>query len=165
FYALNPNGAFQNNSPLVRLGHYQQGYFEWRPAYDVLNEAIGQWVEFVIPISGGGPWRLFRIGNASLAEINYIEFHADTWGAGFTLWMDGVRFEPHPAPPPADLNCDGVVNNFDVDPFVLALLDPAGYAAAYPDCDILAGDINQDGTLDNFDLDPFVECILNAGCP
>jgi hypothetical protein len=39
---------------------------------------------------------------------------------------------------------------------VLALSDPAGYAAAYPDCDILNADINCDGAVNAFDIDPFV---------
>lgn len=64
-----------------------------------------------------------------------------------------------------DLNCDGVMNNFDIDPFVLALTDPAGYAAAFPGCDVCTGDVNSDGLFNNFDIDPFVACILNGGCP
>jgi hypothetical protein len=66
---------------------------------------------------------------------------------------------------PGDMNCDGIVNNFDIDPFVLALTSPAAYAAAFPNCDITAGDVNHDGSLNNFDIDPFVECLVNGGCP
>lgn len=70
-----------------------------------------------------------------------------------------------PAALHGDMNCDGAVNNFDIDPFVLALLDPTGYAVAYPGCDRIAhGDCNSDGALNNFDIDPFVSCIL-SGCP
>jgi len=58
-----------------------------------------------------------------------------------------------------DLNCDGVVNNFDIDPFVLALTDPAGYKAAYPNCDIMLADCNGDGAVNNFDIDPFVDLL------
>ena len=29
-----------------------------------------------------------------------------------------------------DMNCDGAVNSFDIDPFVLALTNPAAYQAA-----------------------------------
>lgn len=61
-----------------------------------------------------------------------------------------------------DLNCDGIVNNFDIDAFVLALTDPEGYDAAYPDCERLNGDINSDGVVNNFDIDPFVD-LLTAG--
>jgi hypothetical protein len=63
-----------------------------------------------------------------------------------------------------DLNCDGAVNAFDIDPFVLALTDPDGYTAAFPDCDITTGDVNCDGNVNAFDIDPFVAC-LTAGCP
>jgi hypothetical protein len=60
---------------------------------------------------------------------------------------------------PGDLNCDGLVNNFDIDPFVLALSDPAQYALSFPDCDILNADVNDDGLVNNFDIDPFVALI------
>jgi probable HAF family extracellular repeat protein len=63
-----------------------------------------------------------------------------------------------------DLNCDGVVNNFDIDPFVLALTNPAGYQAAFPACNINNADVNNDGAINNFDIDPFVICLTN-GCP
>ncbi|MBL8878540.1 MAG: autotransporter-associated beta strand repeat-containing protein [Phycisphaerales bacterium] len=65
----------------------------------------------------------------------------------------------------ADMNCDGFVDNFDIDPFVLALTAPAVYAAAFPSCDAANGDVNGDGTLNNFDIDVFVNCILSGGCP
>ncbi len=61
-----------------------------------------------------------------------------------------------------DLNCDTLVNAFDIDPFVLALTDPAGYAAAYPDCDIRLADLNDDGAVNAFDIDPFV-ALLTGG--
>jgi len=66
---------------------------------------------------------------------------------------------PDECEPLADLNCDGERNNFDIDPFVLALTDPAGYKQKHPDCDILRGDINGDGVVDNFDIDLFVELL------
>ena len=66
----------------------------------------------------------------------------------------------------ADSNCDGIVNNFDIDPFVLALTaGQAAWEALYP-CDFFcANDINRDGVVDNFDIDPFVACLLSGGCP
>ncbi len=59
-----------------------------------------------------------------------------------------------------DMNCDGLVNFFDIDAFVLAVTDPAAYAAQYPDCDLSNADINQDGDVDFFDIDGFVELIV-----
>jgi hypothetical protein len=61
-----------------------------------------------------------------------------------------------------DLNCDGLVNAFDIDPFVLALTDPAAYQAAHPDCQLMNADINGDGLVNAFDIDPFV-VLLTGG--
>ena len=58
-----------------------------------------------------------------------------------------------------DCNCDGLVNFGDIDPFVSAITDAAGYAAAYPGCDIDAADINGDGLVNYGDIDPFVGLI------
>jgi len=55
-----------------------------------------------------------------------------------------------------DLNCDGALNTFDIDPFVLALTNPAAYALQYPLCDFLLADMNADGAVNTFDIDPFV---------
>ena len=55
-----------------------------------------------------------------------------------------------------DLNCDGTVNFADINPFVLALSNPTGYAQQYPDCNVLNGDINGDGRVDFGDINPFV---------
>ena len=59
-----------------------------------------------------------------------------------------------------DLNCDGVVDGFDIDPFVAALVSPAQYAQSHPDCFLEAADCNSDGRADVFDIDPFVEILL-----
>ncbi len=58
-----------------------------------------------------------------------------------------------------DLNCDGWVNNGDIDAFVMAISDPDAYAANYPGCDINLGDINQDTFVNNGDIDAFVELL------
>ncbi len=60
-----------------------------------------------------------------------------------------------------DLNCDDSVNFFDIDPFVLAITDPAAYEAAYPDCDIMLADCNGDGLVNFFDIGCFVELITS----
>jgi hypothetical protein len=62
-----------------------------------------------------------------------------------------------------DINCDGSVNVFDIDPFVLALTNPTGYAAAFPDCSIYSADINEDGLVNAFDIDPFVQVLVGGG--
>ncbi len=59
-----------------------------------------------------------------------------------------------------DLNCDGAINAFDIDPFVLALVDPAAYAAQYPGCPVQLADLDGDGRVSVFDIDPFLELLL-----
>lgn len=54
-----------------------------------------------------------------------------------------------------DLNCDGVLNQDDIEPFLLAVSDPTAYAAQYPDCDINNADINRDLTVSSLDIPPF----------
>jgi hypothetical protein len=74
--------------------------------------------------------------------------------------MGPYEFQPvHPG----DLNCDGVVNFDDINPLVLALSDPAGYQAAYPDCNILNADCNADGVVNFDDINPFVAILSGGG--
>ncbi len=60
-----------------------------------------------------------------------------------------------------DLNCDGVVNFLDINPFVLALSDTVAYATQFPYCNILNGDVNHDGVVNFADINPFV-ALLSA---
>lgn len=63
-----------------------------------------------------------------------------------------------PKPPEyglGDLNCDGITNHDDVDPFVLALVNAEDYANQYPNCDRDLADCNKDGNVDFFDIDAF----------
>ncbi|MBK8913951.1 MAG: hypothetical protein IPM64_04980 [Phycisphaerales bacterium] len=69
-----------------------------------------------------------------------------------------------------DANCDGQIDNFDIAPFVVAVLDHSGDApqaylalGATPECWALRGcwgDLKPDGGVNNFDIDPFVHCVL-----
>jgi hypothetical protein len=61
-----------------------------------------------------------------------------------------------------DLNCDGLVNFDDINPFVLALSDPAGYPHAYPNCNIMYADCDNNGVVNFDDINPFV-AILSDG--
>ncbi len=55
---------------------------------------------------------------------------------------------------PCDTNCDGVVDAFDIEPFI-ALLVGGGQP-----CEPCSGDVNGDGTIDAFDIEPFIACLL-----
>ena len=61
-----------------------------------------------------------------------------------------------------DADCDGTVNVFDIDPFVMALTDLPAYTAQYG-CAANA-DCNCDGAVNVFDIDAFVSCMIGE-CP
>lgn len=61
---------------------------------------------------------------------------------------------------PGDMNCDGRVDQLDVDAFVLALLDPAAYTAAYPYCSLSRGDFDSNMLVDGADTQPFIGVLL-----
>ncbi|MCC6661868.1 MAG: hypothetical protein IT437_13390 [Phycisphaerales bacterium] len=146
----NPNVGFQSETPWVRLIS-ESGYYEWRSATTALNETRGQWVEFVIPVDGSADWPRSIVGSPSLASVNGFEVHADTWDAGFTLWVDGVRFDPPPCRP--DCNSDGILNLSDFGCFTtrFATGDP------YADC-------NGDGVRNLSDFGCFTTTFA-LGCP
>ena len=58
-----------------------------------------------------------------------------------------------------DMNCDGLLNMDDVDPFALALIDPLGYMAEYQKCDIQNGDMNGDTSVDGGDVGGFTAAL------
>ncbi|MBU0639764.1 MAG: right-handed parallel beta-helix repeat-containing protein [Planctomycetes bacterium] len=66
-----------------------------------------------------------------------------------------------------DLNCDCIANGFDIDHFIQALDDWAGYLAdhdgdPYSPCDLWYADVNADGAVNGFDIDAFV-LLLGGG--
>jgi len=93
-YAQNEH-TFQGEYPLVRL-RGAAGYIQYQPTANLLDQAIGQWVEYVIPVGGDATWIRSEFGTASLTDVRCLEIHADTWDYGFALWVDGVGFWPHP---------------------------------------------------------------------
>lgn len=59
-----------------------------------------------------------------------------------------------------DLNCDGVRNLSDLEPFVLALTDPVAYANQFPSCGVERADMDDDGFSDGRDIPGFVGVLL-----
>ncbi len=101
-------------------------------------------------------------GPASAPSTNNAADYAIT--AGAAVFTNNARQSFTVGAPSfarGDMNCDGSVNNFDIDAFVLGLTNPAGYTAAFPNCNINLGDINQDGAFNNFDIDPFVALLTH----
>jgi hypothetical protein len=98
------DNSFQNNTPTIRLVDArvkgdEKAYFEYKPkAGNLLGLTVpyseGRWLfNFLeIPLAGDAVWERTLVGNPDLRHIDALEIHADTWGAGFELWLDGVAF-------------------------------------------------------------------------
>lgn len=115
--------------------------------------------EFTILTALSGVNGTFQNSPVSHALGNTYQWSVQYGGNNVTLRLEAVTNNR------GDLNCDGLVDNEDIDPFVLAITNPAAYAAAWPNCNIMNADINCDGLVDNEDIDPFVLCITTGVCP
>ena len=124
--------------------------------------AADDWTIAWWTIDGGGAMSCVGVDFELSGSIGQPDAGAMT-GGDYTL-VGG--FWPAPsAHQLGDLNCDGEVNLFDIDPFVLALTSASNpdpfddYYAVHPDCDPLLADIDGDGSVKLFDIDPFVELL------
>ncbi|MBN2446603.1 MAG: hypothetical protein JXO22_07755 [Phycisphaerae bacterium] len=104
---------------------------------------------------GGATWSTNNQGPANVSVDEIVFMHdsttllAATHGRGiFTADVSHAT---------GDTNCDGAVDVFDIDSFILAITNPAAYAAMYPACDMGVADCNGDGAVDVFDIDAFVD--------
>ncbi|MFH1749072.1 MAG: right-handed parallel beta-helix repeat-containing protein [Planctomycetota bacterium] len=67
--------------------------------------------------------------------------------------------------PYGDMNCDGIVNAYDIDGFIMAVSsypDFAAYYERYPDCDPLLADAHGDGIVNAYDIDPFIDLVAGG---
>ncbi|MBU0638296.1 MAG: hypothetical protein KKB50_05480 [Planctomycetes bacterium] len=83
-------------------------------------------------------------GDGSIVEAAVDDFSA------YTFECEGL---------PGDMNCDGDLNGFDIDPFVLVIGGAPPYSdyyTAYPGCNHMLADCNGDGLLNGFDIDAFI---------
>jgi hypothetical protein len=95
--------------------------------------------------------------NTMILRLGYLEADNNWWMA-----VDNIRVEAEIlSHVPGDANGDGSFDFFDIDPFVQALFDPSGYAAAFPSVDpAIVLDFNCDGDFNFFDIDGFVNMLF-----
>ncbi len=140
-------GSFKNSDTTAyRVGFPQSG--TW---HEILNS---QALDYL----GNGS------GNGGAITTEQVPWDGMPYSAAITVPQMGLlvfRFNEPPALP-GDVNCDGVVDFDDINPFVLALSDPGAYAALYPDCPFENRDVNNDGEFNFDDINPFV-AILSGG--
>lgn len=187
-YGYNLNGDYTNymsETYLVTPPHDLTGYsgvtlrfWRWlnveRPAYDHASIEVR---------AGGGSWTQVWTNGAEITDNSWTQQEIDLssiadgqsgveirWVMGptdsswtYSGWnIDDIELLAlAPAGDlPGDVNCDNVVDVYDINVFVMTIVDPAGYAAAYPGCDIMLADLTGDGIVDVFDIEPFVDLVL-----
>ncbi len=129
------------------------------PAVPLTYEIITGPAQATIPAGQAGPYRLVR-PNAGAHGTDTVTFRVTSASGNSDPATATIVYTVL-----GDLNCDGAVNAFDIDPFVLALVSSPSfdaYYAAYPDCDPLLADVNRDHAVNAFDIDPFV-LLLTGG--
>jgi parallel beta-helix repeat protein len=78
----------------IRIGDFKGNYYKYTASTALLNSANLVWKRYQFPLSGNSTFTRTTVGNMSLDSVNYVEFHADTWDYGYTLWLDGLQFSP-----------------------------------------------------------------------
>ncbi len=134
----------------------------------LLDGVAGDEVEIAGPRSGIGA-----------VTVDYDGWHAGhNWASGAVVRIGGQAFTQNT--PAArvwettccrgDLDNDGSVNFFDIDPYLLVVLSvegPGSYSNLFPGLDgsrIYHADLNCDGSSNFFDIDPFVATLLSGAC-
>ena len=188
-YGYNLNGDYPNNMPeyhltstaidCSQLTQVRLKYWRWlgveSPTYDHAYVRVSNngttWTTVWQNTAriDGGSWVFEDLDISAVANNRPTVYLRWTMGTTDSSWqfcgwnIDDIEvWGLAPSNPPlrrGDLNCDGVVNFDDIDPFVLALGGEAGYSAAYPACHWMNADCNQDGTVNFDDIDAFVGLI------
>jgi len=97
----------------------------------------------------GTAYTVVDVNNDGRKDIIGTVKEDDLWDQKLTVSLqDGIET--------GDLNCDNAVNFDDIDPFVLALTNAAGYGGQYPTCDIRRADVDGDSRVNFNDINPFI---------
>lgn len=78
-------------------------------------------------------------------------------GSAHDLNFDGVPDEcQHDR---GDMTCDGSINGYDIEAFVLALTAPDAYLDQWTQCNIWNADLTTDGSINGLDIEPFIRLL------
>lgn len=133
----NPGERLYFNTNITRNhDHTPRAYHEW---WRLLGRPLGKyyWVDLVARREFERGWVEFDI-TTSQPDIRVKH--------GVTGYCGGFAS--------CDLDCNGTVNTFDIEPFVQRMKQSSAAG-----CGPCAGDTTGDGTVNQFDINPFLSCI------
>lgn len=127
------------------------------PAFGTTYTVVTNPREATVSTNQNGAYRLMRPSSTAAGNDSFTFRATNSVGQSSIVTVNLVYGTLD-----GDLNCDGTVNNFDIDAFVIALTNPTNYAITYPECNRNLADIDHNGAVNNFDIDPFVT-LLTGG--
>ncbi|MCG3128690.1 MAG: hypothetical protein CHACPFDD_03580 [Phycisphaerae bacterium] len=182
---ISPPGAFEPQVPDIN----NLGDVVWFYNTGTTNQAIQLWhAGHVLPLCDGRNAYLNDLGHIYFIrwhepggwqgwlyrDCRYYQLTDDPlWSTdgdvnarGEIVWRCGAPAGPYDVRllrrfRDGDMNCDGSINGFDVEGFVVALSDPDLYGVLYPVCDRTLADVNRDGSVNGYDVDSFVQALLD----
>jgi hypothetical protein len=86
--------GWQGAQPHLLLVSSENDYLEYVPETDVLPRDPGAMIGVTVPLDGGFGWTRNKFGNPDLSHVRYLALTFDSWGAGFTVWIDDLRVGP-----------------------------------------------------------------------
>jgi hypothetical protein len=129
---------------------YSRNDFRAATATSNISLAPGECYSEFRSITLDASWNPDHLGIIAWAQHPAVAAPAEVYQAAKDMWP----FQPLPGS--GDLNCDQRLDFGDINPFVLALTNPASYAALYPDCDIMNADVDGNGSVGFEDINPFI---------
>ena len=157
FWANTPDQlAFENTPPPVRYSLVQGGWpgrgnIDIDPRFVDLAKGDLHLLPDSPAIDAGGPNFVPIPGETDIDDQKRI------WNARVDMGADEFGSFVF-----GDLNCNGSFDALDIEPFIVALFEPAAYPGRYPDCEILLGDINGDQAVDALDIELFIDLLFGT---
>ncbi len=155
--------AYDPDTGTMYLGHTGTGSLYRVDLEDGAATVIGPFVnaERLVGMAWHREYGLLATDNRGTSSPPDLLYRLDTESGMATFIANinvgnalGLAFVGGADCDPCDTNCDGVLDAFDIEPFIGLLLGGASPCAA------CAGDVNGDGVIDAFDIEPFINCLI-----
>lgn len=88
--------GWRGSRPHLLVVTSSNDYFEYVPDDNRLPRQPGDFIGLTVPLAGGSGWTRNAYGVPDLSNVKYLAWLFDTWGEGFTIWLDDVRIGPAP---------------------------------------------------------------------